>query len=74
LQDGLELFDRVRGPHYQGLYGILDRFAEADAYLKKSNLGFDDAVNVLVERKWNKKYKWVTEYDVQQVLKDALER
>jgi salicylate hydroxylase len=85
LRDGLELFDRVRGPHYKNLvrfcnvriiltisphadgsikYGVLDKFAEADADLKKANLGFDEAVNILVEKKWSQKNDWITEYNV----------
>ncbi|TVY51379.1 Salicylate hydroxylase [Lachnellula cervina] len=64
LADGLGLFNRVRGPHYKNLYGVLDEFVQTDAELRQSNLGFDDAVNVLVEKKWSKKFDWISAYDV----------
>ncbi|TVY93395.1 Salicylate hydroxylase [Lachnellula willkommii] len=62
--DGLSLFNRVRGPHYKNLYGVLDEFGKTDAKLRQSNLGFDDVVNVLVEKKWSKKFEWISAYDV----------
>ncbi len=45
-------------------YGILDQYTEVDEYLARANLGFDNAVNVLVEKKWSQKYNWIQEYDV----------
>ncbi|KAF8854899.1 hypothetical protein BDZ45DRAFT_706354 [Acephala macrosclerotiorum] len=67
LQDGLRLFDQIRGPYYRDLYGVLDKFGEADQYLKNASLGFDEAVNIQVEKKWSKKYNWIQEYDVSQI-------
>ncbi|TVY20503.1 Salicylate hydroxylase [Lachnellula arida] len=64
LVDGLSLFNRVRGPHYKNLYGVLDEFGKTDAELRQSNLGFDDVVNVLVEKKWSKKFEWISAYDI----------
>lgn len=59
---GQQFFPSLLTSHTK--YGILDQYAEADEYLARANLGFDDAVNVLVERKWSKKYNWIQEYDV----------
>ncbi|RDL35181.1 Uncharacterized protein BP5553_07112 [Venustampulla echinocandica] len=72
LQEGIELFDQVRGPYYRKLYRILDQFADADAHISASNFGFDDTVQATVDSKWSKKYNWIAEYDIQKVLKEVL--
>jgi hypothetical protein len=54
--------------NHSGQYGVLDQFAEAHVYLKTSNLGFDDTVNVLVEGKWSGQYSWIPEYNVRHFL------
>ncbi|RDW74951.1 hypothetical protein BP6252_06093 [Coleophoma cylindrospora] len=74
LQDGLELYDKIRGAHYRKLYGILDQNAEADVYIKAANLGFDETVDAVVGRKWTQKNNWVTKYDIQKDLKEMLEK
>jgi hypothetical protein len=45
-------------------YGILDQFADVDAYVAASNFGFDEAVQAVVDGKWSTKYNWIAEYDV----------
>lgn len=38
-------------------YAVLDGFTKADTYLKGVNLDFDEVVNVLVKKKWNRRQK-----------------
>ncbi|RDW76583.1 FAD-dependent oxidoreductase [Aspergillus mulundensis] len=69
LSEGLDLYDRVRSPHYKALYGILDRFRESDARMETLGLGFDEAVRHSVREKWGEEagFGWVYGYDVQEV-------
>ncbi|KAL2218992.1 hypothetical protein M432DRAFT_579577 [Thermoascus aurantiacus ATCC 26904] len=71
LADALNLFDKVRSPHYEQMYLILDEFARSDAYVKESRLGFDEAVAVTVANKWTEKHHWLYHYDVRNVWKEA---
>ncbi|KAL4873653.1 hypothetical protein BDV12DRAFT_192096 [Aspergillus spectabilis] len=41
---GLDLYDRVRSPHYKAMYDILSGFGRSDAEMDRLNLGFDEAV------------------------------
>ncbi|KAK4543550.1 hypothetical protein LTR36_005445 [Oleoguttula mirabilis] len=64
LQHGLSLFDRIRGPHYERLYHVLDQSAKANAHIEQANLGFDDAVNAIIDLNWSVKNNWIAQYDV----------
>ncbi|KAJ5895276.1 hypothetical protein N7495_006967 [Penicillium taxi] len=70
LRDGLDLFDRIRSPHYENLYGILDEFAKSDATIRE-DASFDDAVSITVANKWNKETNWLYDYDILDVWKKA---
>ncbi|RAO69467.1 uncharacterized protein BHQ10_005479 [Talaromyces amestolkiae] len=66
LRDGLNLYDRVRSPHYQSMvlkYRILDDFKASDRILNAGNFSFDEGVAHTVRNKWHGKYKWLFDYD-----------
>ncbi|KGO41575.1 Major facilitator superfamily domain, general substrate transporter [Penicillium expansum] len=65
---GLQLFDNVRSPHYEQLYGILDEFAKSDATIGVP-ITFDDAVARTVSDKWSEDHHWLYHYD--EVWKEA---
>ncbi|KAL4899544.1 hypothetical protein BDW74DRAFT_183651 [Aspergillus multicolor] len=74
LSNALDLYDRVRSPHYNALYDILDRFRESDARMEELRLGFDEAVQYSVRAKWGEEagFGWVYGYDVQEVWERAV--
>lgn len=71
--DGLDLFDKVRTPHYKQMYAVLARFAAADASIKESKVPFDEAVALHVKHNWTEEDHWLYHYDVQEVWKNAYE-
>ncbi|KAF2712172.1 salicylate hydroxylase [Pleomassaria siparia CBS 279.74] len=66
LVDALKLFDRVRSPHYERLYGVLDAFKAVGETLADPNvtLNDDEEVAVLVATNWAKRHGWIYEYDI----------
>ncbi|CEN62809.1 hypothetical protein ASPCAL09438 [Aspergillus calidoustus] len=71
LSRGLDLYDRVRSPHYQAMYAILDAFKKSDAELGRSNLSFDEGTAHTIRGKWGREYGWLYDYDVQGVWQKA---
>ncbi|RAK96507.1 FAD-dependent oxidoreductase, partial [Aspergillus ibericus CBS 121593] len=65
ISDGLELFDRVRAPHYAAMYEILDGYSKADVTVKETD-GFDEAVSVIVANKWDDDHGWLYRYNVEE--------
>ncbi|PLB54078.1 FAD/NAD(P)-binding domain-containing protein [Aspergillus steynii IBT 23096] len=72
IRDALEIYDRVRSPHYEAMYIILNKFAQSNAAIR-SAATFDDAVTISVESKWADQYGWLYHYDVKEVWKRAYE-
>ncbi|KAL5002640.1 monooxygenase [Aspergillus recurvatus] len=74
LSRALNLYDRVRSPHYKTLYSILDKFRESDKEMEKLGLGFDEAVERTVGEKWGEEagFGWVYGYDAQKVWASAV--
>ncbi|OJJ33436.1 hypothetical protein ASPWEDRAFT_115369 [Aspergillus wentii DTO 134E9] len=72
IKDGLGLFDRVRTPHYNAMYEILDGFAASNAAIQKAT-SFDEAVSVIVAEKWNNDHDWLYHYDVEKVWRKTVE-
>ncbi|KAI2628461.1 hypothetical protein GGR54DRAFT_651302 [Hypoxylon sp. NC1633] len=70
---GLELFDRVRSPHYAALYRVLDEGALAERELAALRLSADEEIRYRVERVWNSKNQWMYYYEADHVLGDAVE-
>ncbi|KAE8155323.1 FAD/NAD(P)-binding domain-containing protein [Aspergillus avenaceus] len=66
LSDALELYDRIRSPHYKGMYDILDGFRRSDASGKELTL-FDDIVASNIKNKWTDDHYWLYHYNVQEV-------
>ncbi|CRG88311.1 UNC93-like protein C922,05c [Talaromyces islandicus] len=73
LKDALDLYDRVRSPHYHELYKILDEFSASDAVQKENNLSFDEAVAHTISGKWGAEYTWLYDYNIQDVWTKAAE-
>ncbi|KAL4754974.1 hypothetical protein BDW72DRAFT_164783 [Aspergillus terricola var. indicus] len=74
LSRALNLYDRVRSPHYKTLYRILDRFRTSDIEMEELNLRFDEAVERIVRDKWGEQagFGWVYAYDVQKIWERAV--
>ncbi|KAL4964574.1 FAD-dependent oxidoreductase [Aspergillus stella-maris] len=69
---GLDLYDRVRSPHYAAMYDILAGFGRSDAELDALGLGFEEGVAHSIRNKWNESFGWLYGYDVQQVWEKAV--
>ncbi|OJJ63585.1 hypothetical protein ASPSYDRAFT_38165 [Aspergillus sydowii CBS 593.65] len=72
ISRGLDLYDRVRSPHYKAMYAILDDFRRSDAELEKLGLSFDEAVAHTIRDKWGTGFSWIYSYDVQEVWAKAV--
>ncbi|PYH95587.1 FAD/NAD(P)-binding domain-containing protein [Aspergillus ellipticus CBS 707.79] len=72
ISEGLELFDKVRAPHYADMYTILDGYGKSDGTVKKT-AGFDEAVEVIVAEKWNDDHQWLYHYGVEEVWRKTYE-
>ncbi|EED17187.1 monoxygenase, putative [Talaromyces stipitatus ATCC 10500] len=66
LGDALDLYDQVRSPHYQSMVSW-----KLKAYHKVGNFSFDEGVAHTVRNKWSRQHKWLFDYDVQAVWKEA---
>ncbi|PWY82077.1 FAD/NAD(P)-binding domain-containing protein [Aspergillus heteromorphus CBS 117.55] len=72
IGEGLELFDRVRAPHYADMYTILDGYGKSDVAVKET-ASFDEAVSLIVADKWNDDHQWLYHYNVEEVWRKAYE-
>ncbi|KAK4494080.1 hypothetical protein PRZ48_014378 [Zasmidium cellare] len=76
LADALRLFDRVRSPHYEKLYRVLDGFKEVAGNLAAPNLQLsaDEEVVVLVAMNWSQRHDWIYQYNIMQDFAEIAER
>ncbi|PWY81758.1 monooxygenase [Aspergillus sclerotioniger CBS 115572] len=72
ISDGLELFDRVRAPHYAAMYEILDGYAKSDVSVKETD-SFDEAVSIIVANKWDDSHGWLYSYNVEEAWRKTQE-
>ncbi|GKZ85852.1 hypothetical protein AnigIFM56816_000697 [Aspergillus niger] len=72
IQDGLELFDRVRAPHYAAMYDILDGYGKSDVSVKATD-DFDEAVSMIVANKWDDDHGWLYSYNVEEAWRETYE-
>ncbi|KAL2828474.1 hypothetical protein BDW59DRAFT_178843 [Aspergillus cavernicola] len=72
ISRGLDLYERVRSPHYKEMYSLLDDFRQSDAELGRLDLGFDEGVAHAIRDKWGGEYGWLYDYDVQEVWREAV--
>ncbi|KAI2825435.1 hypothetical protein CBS147343_8980 [Aspergillus niger] len=72
IQEGLELFDRVRAPHYAAMYDILDGYGKSDVSVKATD-DFDEAVSMIVANKWDDDHGWLYSYNVEEAWRETYE-
>ncbi|KAL4809464.1 FAD/NAD(P)-binding domain-containing protein [Aspergillus unguis] len=72
LSQGLDLYNRVRTPHYRAMYDILAEFKKSDEEMDKLDLSFDEGVDHTVRDKWGDGFAWLYGYDVQKVWDEAV--
>ncbi|KAH8432773.1 uncharacterized protein LDX57_010401 [Aspergillus melleus] len=63
VRDALEIYDRVRSPHYEAMYNILDKFGQSNEAVRNA-ASFDEAVEITIKSKWADQYGWLYHYDV----------
>ncbi|KAL3468722.1 hypothetical protein BJX99DRAFT_242844 [Aspergillus californicus] len=68
---GLDLYDRVRSPHYKKMYDILAGYGRSDAEMARLDLSFDEGVAHSIRHKWVG-FDWLYHYDVQRVFEEAI--
>ncbi|KAF2492576.1 salicylate hydroxylase [Lophium mytilinum] len=75
IQEALQLFDKVRSPHYERLYAVLDGYAATAKQLENPNLhlSFDEEVAVLVTSNWSGVNNWMHYYDVAKAFSEMIE-
>ncbi|PIG88741.1 hypothetical protein AARAC_000507 [Aspergillus arachidicola] len=72
ISNALDLYDKVRSPHYKDMYDILDGFRRADTSIKGLT-SFDEIVVANIQSKWTDDHHWLYHYDVQEVWRKAHE-
>ncbi|KAF5685819.1 salicylate hydroxylase [Fusarium circinatum] len=73
IKAALELYDRIRSPHYHDLYNVLDWYAGIGKEIAAEGLSVDDEIEAKVRRTKGKKSSWMYDYDIQTVVDDVLD-
>ncbi|KAK7393955.1 hypothetical protein QQX98_013259 [Neonectria punicea] len=71
---GLDIFDQVRSPHYEALYGILAQYGAAEEELASLQLDAQKEIEFRVGKVWNAENDWMYYYQADTVLKEELRR
>ncbi|KAH6888162.1 hypothetical protein B0T10DRAFT_538865 [Thelonectria olida] len=72
LTAALNVYDKIRSPHYGDLYDVLDWYAGIGAEIKAEGLSVDDEIEQRVKRTTGKKGSWMYHYEVETVVDDIL--
>ncbi|KAH7019888.1 hypothetical protein EDB80DRAFT_820526 [Ilyonectria destructans] len=72
LPAALELYDRIRSPHYGDLYAVLDWYAGIGAEVAAEGLPVDEEIAERVKRTAGKKGSWMYHYDVEEAVGEIL--
>lgn len=73
LVEALELFDRIRSPHYEHLYRVIDHFAVIKAGLRKETLSMDEEISARVKRISDASESWMYYYDIVEIAQEAIQ-
>jgi len=68
----LELYDRVRSPHYGDLYAVLDRMMAVNKTLVSEKLPVDEEISERVKRSSDPRNSFMYNYKVDEVLTTAI--
>ncbi|KAJ4194396.1 hypothetical protein NW755_003152 [Fusarium falciforme] len=72
IKVALELYDKIRSPHYGELYDVLDWYAGINKEIAAEGLSVDREIEERVKRTKGKKSNWMYHYDIQKVVDEAL--
>ncbi|KAJ4310271.1 hypothetical protein N0V84_011053 [Fusarium piperis] len=72
IKVALELYDKIRSPHYEELYNVLDWYAGINKEIAAEGLSVDREIEERVKRTKGKKSNWMYYYDIQKVVDEAL--
>ncbi|KAM5346951.1 hypothetical protein ACJ41O_009956 [Fusarium nematophilum] len=72
LKVALELYDRIRSPHYGELYDVLDWYGGINKEIAAEGLSVDAEIGERVKRTKGKKANWMYYYEIQKVVDEAL--
>ncbi|KAJ3525656.1 hypothetical protein NM208_g11544 [Fusarium decemcellulare] len=72
LKVALELYDRIRSPHYGDLYDVLDWYVGINKEIAAEGLSVDDEIKARITRTKGKKANWMYYYDIQKVVDEVL--
>ncbi|KAG5751434.1 hypothetical protein H9Q72_001022 [Fusarium xylarioides] len=73
IKAALELYDRIRSPHYHDLYNVLDWYAGIGKEIAAEGLSVDEEIEAKVRRTKGKKSNWMYHYDIQTVVDNVLD-
>lgn len=68
----LDVYDKIRSPHYRNLYDVLDWYASIGAEIKAERLSVDDEIQQRVERTTGRRGSWMYDYEVETVVDEVL--
>ncbi|KAH7176447.1 hypothetical protein EDB81DRAFT_897767 [Dactylonectria macrodidyma] len=73
LPAALELYDRIRSPHYGELYAVLDWYAGIGKEVAAEGLPVDEEIAQRITRTTGKKGNWMHHYDVAEAVDEILQ-
>ncbi|KAM0214416.1 hypothetical protein ACHAPA_000382 [Fusarium lateritium] len=72
IKVALELYNRIRSPHYSGLYDVLDWYGDVVKGIAAERLPVDEEIEARVRRTKGKRSDWMYYYDIQTVVDEVL--
>lgn len=72
IKVALELYDKIRSPHYKGLYDVLDWYGTIGKDVATAGLGVDEEIGQRIRRTSGKKGSWMYHYEIDKVVEEVL--
>ncbi|KFA80163.1 hypothetical protein S40288_08424 [Stachybotrys chartarum IBT 40288] len=72
LSSALDLYSSIRSPHYERLYGVIERFTSIKVALRAERLGLDDEIAERIRRISQASESWMFHYRIDQAVDNAL--
>ncbi|KAK7409393.1 hypothetical protein QQX98_008455 [Neonectria punicea] len=69
----LELYDRIRSPHYGDLYAVLDWYGGIFAEVAAEGLSVDEEIAQRIRRTRGKQGSWMYHYDIEKAVDEIIQ-
>lgn len=73
LKEAMYMYDSIRSPHYQRLFGVLKKFARIKSDLAAEALPIDKEIEQRIKRIARASETWMYDYEIDKVVDDAIQ-